>query len=248
MRSSWKPSGRSGPTAEVHVDLRRRPGGDGVRRRSTPVTARPARSRPAGRSRSPTAARRGWPGRCRPPAAATSAAAGLPAHRASAARRPLRRMAKAASTTAKVAARSPGGGGRRTRATRPESTLGSGQNTRRPDVAGPADLAVPGGLDRGHAVGRAAGRRGQPVGHLGLHQDQRPVQRGQQLQQVQQHRDGDVVGQVGDQRGRRRPGQLGDRAARRRSTTVSRSARSGRRSATVARQQRRPAAGRSRRR
>ena len=61
-----------------------------------------------------------------------SAAAGLPAHGASAARRLLRRVAKAASTTAKVAARSPGGGGRRTSATSPESTLGSGQNTRRP--------------------------------------------------------------------------------------------------------------------
>jgi len=61
-----------------------------------------------------------------------SAAAGLPAQRASAARRPLRRMPKAASTAAKVAARSPGGGGRRTSPTRPESTFGSGQNTFRP--------------------------------------------------------------------------------------------------------------------
>ena len=61
-----------------------------------------------------------------------SAAAGLPAQRVSAARRLLRRVANAASTTAKVARRSPGGGGRRTSATSPESTFGSGQNTRRP--------------------------------------------------------------------------------------------------------------------
>ena len=34
----------------------------------------------------------------------------------------------------RLAARSPGGGGRRTRATSPESTFGSGQKTRRPTL------------------------------------------------------------------------------------------------------------------
>ena len=166
-----------------------------------------------------------------------SAAAGLPAQRASAARRPLRRVAKAASTTAKVAGRSPGGGGRRTQRDQAGVDVGLGPEDPPSDVAGPADLAVPGGLDRGDAVGRAPGRRRQPLGDLGLHEHQRAVQR----------RAAAPAGAAAPGRrccragwppapsaaGRAAPG----RAARRRSTTVSRSARSGRRSATVTRQQ-----------
>ena len=52
----------------------------------------------------------------------------------SAARRVLRRWAKAASTTAKTCSRVAvvAGGSRRVQATRPESTLGAGQKTLRP--------------------------------------------------------------------------------------------------------------------
>ena len=77
------------------------------------------------------------------------------------------------------------------------------------DGAGPAHLAVPGGLDRGDAVGVGAGAGRQPLGDLGLDQDQRPVEGREELEQGQQHRHGDVVRQVGDQRRRRRAGQLG---------------------------------------
>ena len=78
------------------------------------------------------------------------------------------------------------------------------------DRPGPSDVREPGGLDRGHAVGARPGGSGQPVGDLGLHHDQAVPQRGQQPHQVQEDRHGDVVGQVGDQRGGRRPRDLGD--------------------------------------
>src|SRR5262249_55817907 len=59
-----------------------------------------------------------------------SAAAAEPAPRASAARHVLRPCADAASTPPKTPARAaPGGGSRLVKATRPESTLGAGQNT-----------------------------------------------------------------------------------------------------------------------
>src|SRR5690606_36006257 len=62
----------------------------------------------------------------------SAARSGPPAQPANAARRVLRRCAKAASITANTAARSaPGGGGRRVNAPRPESTFGAGQNTER---------------------------------------------------------------------------------------------------------------------
>ena len=57
---------------------------------------------------------------------------------------------------------------------------------------------------------REPGRRGQPVGDLGLHHHQAVPQRRQQRHQVQQHRHGDVVGQVRDQRGGRRARDVGD--------------------------------------
>lgn len=66
---------------------------------------------------------------------AASAAAAEPAQPESAARRVLRRWAKAASTTAKTSSRLAEvsmGLSRRTRETRPESTLGAGQKTLRP--------------------------------------------------------------------------------------------------------------------
>ena len=75
-----------------------------------------------------------------------------------------------------------------------------------PDRAGPAYVGEPGGLDRGDAVDLGAGRRRQPVGHLGLHHHQAALEARQQRQQVQQDGDRDVVGQVGDQRGGGRAG------------------------------------------
>ena len=119
-------------------------------------------------------------------------------------------------------ARSPGGGGsRRTKRDqagvhvrhRPE------HRPRRPRR--PGGRRVPGRLDRRHAVGAGAGRGGQPLRHLGLHHDQPVPQRGQQLQQVQHHRHGDVVRQVGDQRGRRRAGDARSAGARRAATHAS---------------------------
>ena len=71
---------------------------------------------------------------------ASSAAAGEPAHPASADRNTFRRCANAASTSAKTAARSPGGGSCRVNASRPESTFGTGQNTAR--GTGPARRAA----------------------------------------------------------------------------------------------------------
>ena len=116
--------------------------------------------------------------------------------------------------------------------TSPESTLGTGQKTLRATSPTAADVGVPGGLHRRHAVGARAGRSGEPVGHLGLHHDEPLLQRGEQREQVQQDGHRDVVGQVRDQRGRRR---VDDRSSRRASasTTVSRSARSGACSSTV---------------
>ena len=78
------------------------------------------------------------------------------------------------------------------------------------DRAGTAYVREPRRLHAGHAVGLRPGRRGEPVGDLGLHHHQPALQRRQQGQQVDQHRDRDVVGQVGDQRGRRRTGDLLD--------------------------------------
>ncbi len=112
--------------------------------------------------------------------------------------------------------------------------VGGRPEDRPADGAGPPDLGEPGRLHRRHAVGARARRRRQPVRDLGLHHHQPVTQRRQQGHQVQQHRHGDVVGQVGHQRGRRRdPGTSGP-AGRRRATTSKRSAWPGARSAMVA--------------
>ena len=104
------------------------------------------------------APRRGRAGRCRPPRSRRSASRRRPAQPASAARRVLRRWAKAASTTAKIGAPV---AGRRLAAG--EGDQRAVDVRRRPedgaaDRAGPADVGVPGGLHRRHAVGPAAGR------------------------------------------------------------------------------------------
>ena len=153
-----------------------------------------------------------------PAAASAASTASAGAMLRSAPRSALRRWANAASTTAKTCSRVAVVRRRLVvvHATRPESTLGAGQKTLRPIGAGPAYVGVPGGLDRRDAVHLGAGRGREPVGDLGLHHHQPVLERGQQREQVQQHRHRHVVGQVGDQRSRRRAGQRRRPAARRR--------------------------------
>ena len=203
---------------------------------------------PAGSSAPPR--RTGRSGRTRPPSSdsprapgSTPAAAQDPLRRVRAAR-PSGRAPPAASC---AAARTP----RRPRRTPPPAArsgvrrraAGEGDQPgvhvrHRPEHAarhrpGPARGRVPGELDRRHAVDPAARRRGHPVGHLRLHHDQAAAQRRQGGEQVQHHRHGDVVGQVGHQRrGRVRRAGSATRAASA-VTTVSRGARSGARAATV---------------
>ena len=102
--------------------------------------------------------------------------------------------------------RSSPAGSRRVHATRPESTLGAGQKTLRPMEPARRTSANQAALTLRHAVGLGPGRRGEPVGDLGLHHHQPALEGGQQREHVEQHRHRDVVGQVGDQRGRRRSG------------------------------------------
>src|SRR6185312_12428685 len=61
---------------------------------------------------------------------------------------------------------------------------------------------VPGELGARHPVRPTARRRGEPLGHLGLHHHEPPPDPGQLGEEVQHDRHGDVVGQVRDQRGR----------------------------------------------
>lgn len=88
--------------------------------------------------------------------------------------------------------------------------VGGGPEDVAADGAGPLDLGVPVGLHRRHAVDLVAGAGGEPVGDLGLDHDQGAVDGGERREHVQQHRHGDVVREVGDQRGGRGAGQLGD--------------------------------------
>ena len=145
-------------------------------------------------------------------ASARSEASAEPASPRRAGRSALRRWAKAASTTAKTCSRVDLG--RRRVASGPGDQTGVDVGGRPEHVAtdrsGPAYVGEPRGLDRRDAVDLRAGRRGQPVRDLRLHHHQPPLERGQQRQQVQQHRDRDVVGQVGDERGGRRTGDGGD--------------------------------------
>ena len=55
---------------------------------------------------------------------------------------------------------------------------------------------------------RLPGRRGEAVGHLGLHHHEHPLQGAEPLEEREQHGDGDVVRQVGDEGDGRRSGQL----------------------------------------
>ena len=178
-----------------------------------------------------------------------SAAAGLPAQRASAARRPLRRVAKAASTTAKVARRSPGGRRPPDQGDQPGVDVRLGPEDPPADGAGPAHLAVPGGLDRGDAVGRR-----RPGGAA----SRSATSAWTSTSARSQRRAAAPAGSAAP--GRRcctagsppapsaaGPGSSWMRSASA-STTVSRSARSGRRAATVDAAAGRPAAGRSPRR
>ena len=136
---------------ERDVDLRRRADGDRAGHGRPPASVAASRAKSVTESCSPRVAGSMPAARSR-----ASAAAGLPAQRASAARRLLRRVANAASTTAKVAAPVP----RRRRPAdqrdQPGVDVRLGPEHPPADGPGPAHLAVPGGLDRRHAVRRGA--------------------------------------------------------------------------------------------
>ena len=176
MRSSWKPSGRSGPTARCTLTFAGARAATASARCSA-VTAPPGRSRRAGRSRSPTAARRGWPGRCRRPAAAPRPPRGCPPSGRARRAGPCGAWRRRRRRRRRWPARSPGGRRPPDQGDQAGVDVRLGPEHLAADAAGPAHLAVPGGLHRRDAVRRAAGRRGQPLGDLGLHQDQRAVQR-----------------------------------------------------------------------
>ena len=88
--------------------------------------------------------------------------------------------------------------------------MGAGQNTWRPTAPARRTSANQAALTEGMPYTLEPGRGAEPVGHLGLDHDQPALERRQQRQQVDQDRHRDVVRQVGDQRGGRRPGKLGD--------------------------------------
>ena len=206
-----------GGGADVHAGGRRRSGVTIRGRRSRGGSRPTACPRRSGRSPATPITSPRVVGSMPACTSAASAASPEPASGRSAARSCLRRWAKAASTTAKTCSRVAvvAGGSRRVHATRPESTLGAGQKTLRPMVPARRTSANQAALTLRHAVGLGPGRRGQPVGDLGLHHHQPALEGGQQREHVEQHRHRDVVGQVGDQRGRRRPGDGLDRAWRR---------------------------------
>ena len=131
----------------------------------------------------------------------------LPAHSANALRDVLRRWAKAMSIRLNTC--SPEAGvGRPRRGLVPVDADQSrvhprdGPEHRRRHHAVPAHLAVEPDLGARHAVVLAAGLGGQPLGHLGLHHHHDGADRREVGEQVQQRRNGDVVRQVRDQRGR----------------------------------------------
>ena len=199
----------------------------------------------AGERRPRPAARRARPGRRRPRAAPARRHRGPPAQPASAARSVLRRWANAASTTANTSARVAlvTGGSRRCSATSPESTLGTGQNTLRPTEPARRTSRVPARLHRRHAVGPRARRGREPVGDLGLHHHQHPLQRRQHAR-AGAAAPGPRRCTAGWPRARSAAGpadRRGRSAARRRSRRCSRSARLGARSADGPRQLRRRA-------
>ena len=70
------------------------------------------------------------------------------------------------------------------------------------DGAGHPHLAVPGRLDRREPYAIVARLGREPLGDLELHHHQHPPHLRQPRQQREQHRDGHVVRQVGDDRGR----------------------------------------------
>ena len=67
------------------------------------------------------------------------------------------------------------------------------------DIAGISDAAIPSRFHARNAVDLRPGRGGQPLGHLLLHHDERRLQRRKTLKEGEEHRNGDVVGQVRDE-------------------------------------------------
>ena len=210
MRSSWKPSGRSGPTARCTLTFA------GARATTASAARRASRRHRVGRGEPGEVGHRqllapGRSGRCRRRAAAPRPPPGCPPSGRARRAAPCGGWRRRRRSTAKVAAavarrRRPADQGDQPRVDvrlRPEDPPA--------DRAGPADLAVPGGLHRGDAVGAAA-RAARPAARPPppAPGPARGPASGSSSSRCQQHRDGDVVRQVGDQRGRRRPGQLGD--------------------------------------
>ena len=164
----------------------------------------------------------------------------------------LRRCANAASITAKTSARSSRrGGSRRSNASRPESTFGTGQNTAARHRPGPARGGEPGQLHARHPVRPrcpAAAASRSATSACTITSPRRSV--GSSASRCSTTGTRDVVGQVRDQRGRRPAGRQVARpaaAARRRvhdEPVGQRRVRARRRWPAAAR----PAPGRSRRR
>ena len=130
MRSSWKPSGRSGPTARCTLTLAgaravtASAGGHGCHRLGG--------RQPGEVGHRQLLAAGGRVDARRPqPHLGGGGAAGPPGQGGAQA---LAAHGEGGVDDGEGGRRSPGGGGRRTRATSPESTLGSGQNTRRPTL------------------------------------------------------------------------------------------------------------------
>ena len=195
---------RPGGVLRAPSDAPRRPAlsGTGVRTRSRPRRSgrRPRRraARPRVRGSMPAATQ----GHLRRRGRARPAREGRRAASCGAGRRRRRRRGRRPRAWPSSPAAS-----RRVSATRPESTLGTGQKTLRGTVPGEPDVGVPGGLDARHAVGARAGRGGEPLGDLELDHDEHRPQRREALEHPQDHRHRDVVREVGHERGRRRAGQ-----------------------------------------
>ena len=130
-----------------------------------------------------------------------AAAAVPPSTPETACRSILRRCWKAASTIWKVRSRSasvPRSSASRVNATRTLSTLDRPEHLPR-DGPGEAPRSVPGRLHTRRAVDLRSGRGCEPFADLGLHHDHTALQVWEGLEEVQQHRNRDVVGKVRNQ-------------------------------------------------
>ena len=100
----------------------------------------------------------------------------------------LERGVHDARTCAAARPRSPRGSASRSNATSTLSTFGTGQNTWRDTVPASRHGPYQAALTLGRAVHLRAGRRGEPLPHLGLHHHDAALEPGERLEEVQQHR------------------------------------------------------------